>query len=144
MLIIPPPFRQTILEALIAEDGPLDAVLVGLFQSSYTPSINSTYAELDAAKATFSGYAASAAVTWTGPYLDASKTAYVLGELIPFDATVVDPFVSNSIGGYYLYTATTLKGVEQFTDPITGNPAPVSMTFPGALCPVIPRFAFGQ
>lgn len=144
MLIIPPAIRELVVEWVVDTGGPLETVTVGLFQSTYTPSVNSTYAELLAAIATFSGYAAFTPVVWTGAFLDANKTAFMLGGLIEFASVTATPFVPNSIGGYYLYDGTTLLGVEQFTDPVTGLPTPVGVTAAGMLVPVLPRFSFGQ
>jgi len=144
VLIIPPAIRQAIVDAAVADATVLDGVTCGLFLSSYTPSMNSTFAELEAAKATFSGYAVFTPVVWSAAYLDANKTAYSLGGLIEFLAVAATPFVPNNIGGYYLYSGTSLRAVEQFTDPVSGLPTPVQVTFPGAIVPVIPRFSFGQ
>jgi len=147
MLIVIPGTRLDIVAELIDTGNILDALTVGLFLSTYTPSINSTFAELEAAKATFTGYAVVTPVVWTGPYLDANKTAYVLGGLIEIAAAAPTPpaeFVTNVIGGYYLYTGTTLRGVEQFTDAVTGSPTPVPVANENAMVPVVPRFSFGQ
>ena len=144
MLIVPPPIRKSIVDLITATGGPYETVTVGLFLSTYTPSVNSTYAELDAAKATFSGYAAEGPVVWEGPFIDANNVAYMLGQLINFVAVTATPFIPNLIGGYYLYTGTTLKGVESFTSPVTGLPTPVAVTAPDFIVPVIPRFSFGQ
>jgi hypothetical protein len=147
MLIVVPATRLDIIEELIDTGNILDALTVGLFQQGYTPSINSTFAELEAVKANFTNYAVFTPVVWTGPYLDANKTAYALGGLIEFLAGPPTPpaeFVPNVIGGYYLYTGTTLKCVEEFTDATTGLPTPVPVSSEFGIVPVIPRFSFGQ
>ena len=147
MLIILPGTRLDLVDEAIDTGNTLDALSCKLFKQGYTPSINSTLAELDAVEANFTGYAEFTPVVWSAAYLDANKTAYTLGGLIEFAAGPPTPpaaFVPNNIGGYYLYNGTTLKGVELFTNPSTGLAAPISVANENGLVPVIPRYSYGQ
>jgi hypothetical protein len=144
VFIVSPPTRLAILAELIDTDNVLDALTCALFQSSFIPATNTTRAELDAAEADFSNYAAFSPVVWTGPFMDANNTAYILGGLIEFPAAAASPFVPNTIGGYYLFETTNLKGWERLTDPSTGLPTPIPIEDENDVALIIPRFSFGQ
>ncbi len=142
MIVTPIESRTRIVTTEIAAAGEWFGTKCRLFKSTFTPTNNSTKADCDAAQCDFSGYAESATVVFTGPYDDGSGTIYALGGLIIFAGTA--PFtVPNAVGGYYLYRTTALVAVEQFLDPITNLPSPVTVDRALAECPVIPRVSFG-
>lgn len=147
MLIIAPGSRLRSLSDLVAVGAELDGLFVGLFKAGFVPSLNMTFAQLEAVKADFTGYTVFTPVVWTGPFLDSSKTGYVLGGLIEFDCDAPVPpaeFVGNSIGGYYMYRGTELIGAEMFLDPSTGTPTPIPADAQDKMVPVIPRYSYGQ
>lgn len=146
MLIICGASRLRIVNELVAAGNELDAVVVGLFQGATVPNWSDTKAIYTAAIATFTGYAVSGVIVWTGGYLTANGIAYVLGGLKLFPAAAAVPpavFVPNTVTGYYMYRVADLVGAEQFTD-ANGAPAPVGVTNEFSVVPVIPRFSFGQ
>lgn len=94
-----------------------------LFQSSYTPNVNTVKADLVAAEATFNGYTSGGytLTAWTGPVNNPGSGAVITPPAVnpawanPDD----DPVVSNTIGGWWIEDATgNVRLVGQFADGI--------------------------
>lgn len=135
MLTLPKPIRRLIVEDLVAPGKSLDAVLVGLLGEAHTPSKDDTFADVDAKKATFPGYAPSGVVVWGDTFFSQNDEAVVLGDLKQFTA---GPIVNaGTVYGYYLYRGTVLIGVEMFDEP-------QAITEQFDAVAVVPRFSFGQ
>lgn len=148
MLVTTSPLRRLILEELIDTGNALDALLIGLFKGDITPSKADVFATYTSggAEADFTGYVRGGAVAWSAVFSDAGGNAYCLGDLLLFPAAAPTPpaaFVPNVIFGYFAYIGTTLKFAERFTTP-AGLDAPVSIPDQFGVCPVLPRFGYGQ
>lgn len=113
MIVVPTGISIEILEELIAAGNLFDGALVKLFQNDFQPTKDSILADFTVA--TFSGYAASAAVAWSGPVLNTAGQPVIIGDLKLFTGT--SPFtVSNTIYGYYVVdtAGTKLLWAERF------------------------------
>ena len=89
-----------------------------LFQSSLTPTVNTTAADLAAAEADFSGYAEITLTAWGTPYLNpagGAATNSPCGQFNTADPTTI----TNNIGGAWVETAGgDLVIIDQFPDVI--------------------------
>ena len=75
-----------------------------LYQDSLTPTVATTAAELVAAEATYTGYAAEVLTTWGDPYTSPAGGAATNSPLVQFQTAA--PFtVANLIGGAWLENA---------------------------------------
>lgn len=95
--------KKAIAEALVVEDGPLDGAVMMLWTNpGLTPNENTVYADLTAA--TFTGYAASAPLTFGTPYLDGETGQWaVAADPVEFRSTSGSPFVGDTVRGYAIY-----------------------------------------
>lgn len=94
------------LNALAAAEGEWNGALLALIQEleePYTPSSTMTFAGLELAEATFTGYARSTAIVWGTAYADANKRAVLAGGSKQFSAT--GSAVSNVVTGYAVINA---------------------------------------
>lgn len=125
---------RSILDALIAEDGPLDGAKLGLYKAPFTPTKFTVLADLTVAD--FTGYALSAAITWGTPLNDPDGTAYVPGGQIEFIAS--GSAIANTIYGAYIVDAagTGLIAVLPFDSSVG-----VSGTGQGVVVPLIFRYS---
>lgn len=116
MVGTPQSLAKAVLEALIAEDGLLDGVVIKLFQNNVTPGPDATPATFTVAD--FEGYANSSEVTWGTVFHADSSEVQVWGDVKEFVATGDDP--SNNIYGWYMTNAggTVLKAWERFDEPV--------------------------
>lgn len=90
------------LTALIAEDAPLEAVKVRLFQNDILPGPNNVVG--DFTEATYTGYTAGGiTVTWTTVVHDDTNRPIVYGSNCLFKAT--GSTVANTLYGYYVVDA---------------------------------------
>ena len=121
------------LDALIAEDGMLDAETVHMFDNNYTPDIGTIVGDL--MEATFPGYATSTAVEWGAVYnIEGGKA--VQGDRKQFTASgAVDP--QQTVYGYYLMSGDVSPkylGAERFD-------TPVALALAGDAVGVVPSFS---
>ena len=117
MLVIPRAQSRAILEALVDTGALLDDVLVRLFTNNIEPTPASVLA--DFTQATFTGYAASAAVSWDAVFTDLLGNAVVRGDTETFVATGTP--TPETIYGYYLTKSGgggALVGSQRFTTPV--------------------------
>lgn len=106
---------------------------IGLYKSSFVPNRLSSYADFDAAKADFTGYA-PVDVTWDAPGVDGNGKATTQSQDAFFQAT--DDVTPNTIGGVYLYTETAagppavrvIQNYYQFLTPVSLSVALAFMT----------------
>jgi len=92
-----------------------------LFQSSLTPNVNTTKAELDAAEADFTGYAEITLTTWGAPYTSSAGGAAINSPCGQF-ATTDPTTVPNNIGGAWVETTGgVLVIIDAFPDVIPMN-----------------------
>lgn len=100
--------------------------VVRLYQSFFTPNVNTTLAELEAAEADFSGYVAETLTAWNDPMLSPGGGASIASEYVQFQTA--DPVVvPNDIGGAWIETAGgVLVAIVQFA-----APAPMSLPLQG-------------
>lgn len=89
-----------------------------LYQSSLTPTVDTTLADLVAAEADFSGYAPITLVAFGAPYLVSAGGAAVNSPCAQFNTA--DPTtITNNIGGAWIETAGgDLVLIDAFPDPI--------------------------
>ena len=117
MLVQPIASLKSQLDALIAEDGHLDAATVHLFTNNIVPDVDTVVGDLT--QASFTGYAASSAIEWGAVYnVDGGKA--VQGDRKQFTASAdVDPQVA--VYGYYLMSGDVTPvylGAERFDTPV--------------------------
>lgn len=118
-------------EGQLAELADLKAVLnvthkIGLIQSGFAaPSNDSVYADFDAAKATFGGYAAQAVVITADPGVDAGGVPMLKIDPVDFVSDDGDP--ANSVIGWYLWDDAAVpkkvKDYALFNNPVAVNKA---------------------
>lgn len=104
--------------------------VMSLFQSSLTPTVNTTKAELEAAEATYTGYAAETLAAWGDPYTSPAGGASVASPLVQFQ-TAAPYTTGNNIGGAWIETATgDLVAIITFPDEVPmaalGDAIPIS------------------
>lgn len=123
-------------------DGEFEDAIVLLFDETFTPNSAMTFAQVNAAKCTFTGYANSAPLTWTPPYADAQLRGVLLGSAVSFKATA-DP-AGALVGGYAVLNAAGdgILWAEQFTDE-AGAPAPRAVV-QGQAIVIVPKYVFGR
>lgn len=123
------------LTSLLAVGGIFHTLTLSLFQNNATFNRNGTIADYDVAD--FAGYADVAAITFTGPFLDADGTALALGADNAFIADSTPPLNPQTIFGYTLTTAlrAALIGAFFFDDP-------VPIAFPGNAVVVVPYLRY--
>lgn len=131
MFVVTDLFSSDVLALLADTAQPLDGVQVGLFQNNYTPTRSSAIGDL--VDADFTGYALSAAVVWSGPFMDPVLGPYLVGDLKTFSVGS-SPTTTNDIYGYYVIdSGGNLIAAERFA-------SPVPMAVAGATIPVVPTF----
>ena len=116
--------------------GDLDGALVALWKNNITPSRNSTLADLG--EADYTGYAASAAVVWGAPFLNANGDGQVVGGNKQFQPTGTT--TTCEVYGYWLEPtagSTTPVLAVKFS-------SPVPMTGPLSALIVTPSFTMPQ
>jgi hypothetical protein len=148
MLVTAATMRMATLEELIDTGNILDAALVGLFKANHEPSADDTFAFYTAVgtEANFTGYIRGTAIVWSDVFQDSSKNAYCTGGLLEFAAIAPTPpaaFEPNIVYGYFVYKGTALLYAEKFKD-AAGVDTPVNVANEFSMCPVIPRFSYGQ
>jgi hypothetical protein len=133
---------QTMLDALVhlaAVGGPLAGARVHLLKDDYFPVPLVLPADLAAHEADFDGYAPSAALVWTEPYIKAGGYGVAPAESVEFAPT--GSAMANLIYGYWLETGTApankVVAVKRFVEPY-----PLSTTFDALV--MIPEFEFPQ
>jgi hypothetical protein len=90
-----------------------------LFQSSYNASISSTFAELEAAEADFSGYTAKTITAWLNAIFNPAGGSSTQAPTQQFAFDSGSGSVTNNIGGWYLTTSTDqIVAIGTFDDPI--------------------------
>lgn len=75
-----------------------------LYQSSITPTVNTTKAELEAAEATYTGYAEKTLTAWGEPYTSPAGGASISSPLVQFQ-TAAPYTTGNNIGGAWIEEA---------------------------------------
>ena len=110
--------------------------LIKLYQSSFTPNALTTLAELTAAEADYTGYAAKTITAWNAAFYSALGGAIQmpLQQFQPTDPTTV----ANTIGGAWVETS---GGVLVSIIPF---PAPVAMSTPFSAIPISEILRFGS
>lgn len=99
MIIVPNTVAASILTALVGVAGILNGALLKLFKNDVIPNVGTILADL--VEADFTGYAASAAITWSVPVLGDDGLYRVIGDNKSFIAG--SPLtVPNTIYGYYV------------------------------------------
>lgn len=91
---------------------------VGLLKGPFTPSVDTTYAEIEVIEADYDGYARQAAGLDTTPHIGFNNLSYIQGDLLLFSPS--DTITPNTIYGLFLTgtASTTLLGVEIFDNPL--------------------------
>lgn len=96
---------------------------IGLIQSGFPLTVSSKYADFDAAKATFGGYAAQTVVITADPGVDAAGIPMLKIDPVDFLSDDGDP--ANSVVGWYLWDdGASPKKVEEFA--LFNNPVAVN------------------
>lgn len=127
--------RLAALDALAAEDGPLDAPTLILYQND-VPITNLTIMD-DLEEATFGGYAAKAGLVFGSAYLDPAGRAVIEAPSAVWESDDGDP--SNVVYGWALTNVgkTALYAAEAF-------PEPIAITAPSQGISALPRIAYGD
>jgi len=114
--VLPVAIDIAILTELIDTGNLLDATTLILFQNDIVPTPATVMSDLT--EATFTGYAAAAAIVWGTPYLDVTGIALVTAASHEFVST--GSTIGNIIYGWALTNAakTDLKKAARFTTPI--------------------------
>jgi hypothetical protein len=114
--------------------GLLEGAKLKLYKEPIEPTKATVIADLTPAD--FTGYAASAAITWGTPLTDTDGTAFVPGGMIEFAAS--GSTVANTIYGAYLTdgAGTILLGVFRFDTPVS-----VGAVGQGVLVPLLYRYS---
>lgn len=131
MIVVPDTLSLAQLLALTTTPGAFFGAIVKLFQNDFTPSRAAVVG--DFTEATYTGYAASSAVTWAAPFIDPVAGPTVMSNLVAFPAG--SPFViSNQIYGYYVVDGSgNLLFSERF-----GTPVNVSLSTANIV--IVPNF----
>lgn len=121
-----------ILTELVAATNPWNGALISLFKNDIVPDAASLLADLT--EADFSGYAASAAVTWGTPHFLPDGTAVVAGDAKTFVTASPAP-VLNTVFGWYATdgAGTTLLFARRLDTPIV-------LTGPNQQVAVLPAY----
>lgn len=129
--------RETVLTNLIALGSLLaPPVTIKLYKSPISVGTRTTLTELDAAVATFPGYADKSVAAWSAQYRDGADNVYIdLGEQLWIATGVVDP--AQTIYGAYMIAGAVLVGIEVFAVPVVVAQADDPVIY-------IPVFAYGQ
>lgn len=110
--------KKAMLEALIAEDGPLDGAVMMLFNADVTVTENTVLSDLT--PCAFSGYAVSDPIVWGDPYLDVETGQWALScPPVEFRSAGGSPYVPDVVRGYAIYvpgTPNVLRLVEKLTE----------------------------
>lgn len=95
--------QVTLLEVLTAAMGMLDGAILKLFKDGYSPSEDSTFAEIEAQECDFTGYAQQVVADWNEAGTDPEGFVVLPADTLQFLAT--GTAVSNMVGGYYVVNA---------------------------------------
>ena len=91
----------------------IPAPTVGLWKDqNFNPSIDTEIAAFAAVECDFSGYARQA-LTLAGPYALQSDLPGLIGD-VTFTTTDVDPFVANTVYGYFIVSGGQVIAFEKF------------------------------
>lgn len=108
--------RSGILTLAVGVGGPFEATSAMLYTSAVTPSADTTFATMDAIKATFTGSAAKV-ITWSAQAISPARQPFVESQLLLWICTAA-PTPAQDCYGVYYYNGTDLLGIDPFPAPI--------------------------
>lgn len=130
------PWLMSILTELTGVGGVLDTAKIHLFKNDILPGPGTLVSQLD--EADYTGYAASAAINWGAPFINANGQGEVVGPGHQFQPT--GTAVANTIYGYWIMptvASTAPIKIVRFAEP-------VNLTGPADALIVEPNFTVRQ
>lgn len=97
--------------------GPLEAVSARPFLGPISPTDLTTFAEMDAIKATFAG-SAPIVIVWSSPVIAPNRQPYQQSQSLLWICSAT-PATPEVIHGIFYYNGTDLIGVDVFDSPVT-------------------------
>jgi hypothetical protein len=126
---IPASVLRDLLDSLTVVGALLTGAVVKLYKNDITPDQTTVLADFD--EADFTGYAASAAITWGAAFTDILGLTHLIGDIKTFTLSALTTV--NTVYGYYITNGADLIAASRFD-------VAQSMTFIGAVTHVLPTF----